>query len=277
MISESVKGELRSIVGEKWFLDTPEDLATYSYDAFLPEFTPDGVILPATTDEVSRIMRVVSREKIPVTPRGAGTNICGGSVAKKGGIVMAFNRMNRILEVDAEDMCATVQPGVVNADLQKKVAANGLMYPPDPASMFVSTIGGNVALNAGGPRAVKYGVTRDYVLGLEVVLPAGRRDPHRGKVPQERERVRSHEAHLRLGGDARDHHRDYREARPSPCGQGDAPGLIFGSRRRGEDRLRHHRQRHRPHHPRADGQGGAGCHRQLWRRHPFGRTRRPSS
>lgn len=173
MISESVKGELRSIVGEKWFLDTPEDLATYSYDAFLPEFTPDGVILPATTDEVSRIMRVVSREKIPVTPRGAGTNICGGSVAKKGGIVMAFNRMNRILEVDAEDMCATVQPGVVNADLQKKVAANGLMYPPDPASMFVSTIGGNVALNAGGPRAVKYGVTRDYVLGLEVVLPRG--------------------------------------------------------------------------------------------------------
>lgn len=173
MISETVRQELRSIVGENWFLDTPEDLATYSYDAFLPEFIPDGVILPATTEEISRIMKVASREKIPVTPRGAGTNICGGSVAKEGGLVMVFNRMNKILEVDPEDLCATVQPGVVNADLQKRVAGFRLMYPPDPASMFVSTIGGNVALNAGGPRGVKYGVTRDYVLGLEAVLPSG--------------------------------------------------------------------------------------------------------
>lgn len=173
MFSKTVRQELCSIVGEDWFLDTPEDLATYSYDAFLPEFTPDGVILPAKTEQVSRIMQVATREKMPVTPRGAGTNICGGSVAKQGGLIMAFNRMNEIVEVDAENRCATVQPGVVNADLQKLVAGYGLMYPPDPASMFVSTIGGNVALNAGGPRGVKYGVTRDYVLGLEVVLPSG--------------------------------------------------------------------------------------------------------
>ncbi len=173
MISETASRELRAIVGNEWFLDTPEDLATYSYDAFLPEFMPEAVIVPAGTEEIARIMKTANREKIPVIPRGAGTNICGGSVAKQGGIVMAFHRLNRILEIDPENRCAVAQPGVVNADLQKAVAARGLMYPPDPASMFVSTLGGNVALNAGGPRAVKYGVTRDYLLGLEVVLPTG--------------------------------------------------------------------------------------------------------
>ncbi len=173
MISASIAEELRSIVGDEWFLDTPEDLATYSYDGFLPEYLPDGVIIPGSTEEISKIMKVANREKINIVPRGAGTNICGSSVAREGGIIMAFHRMNKILEIDPEDMCAVVQPGVVNADLQREVASYGLMYPPDPASMFVSTIGGNVALNAGGPRGVKYGVTRDYLLGLEVVLPSG--------------------------------------------------------------------------------------------------------
>ena len=173
MISASIAEELRSIVGDEWFLDTPEDLATYSYDGFLPEYLPDGVIIPGNTEEISKIMKVANREKINIVPRGAGTNICGSSVAREGGIIMAFHRMNKILEIDPEDMCAVVQPGVVNADLQREVASYGLMYPPDPASMFVSTIGGNVALNAGGPRGVKYGVTRDYLLGLEVVLPSG--------------------------------------------------------------------------------------------------------
>jgi len=173
MISNSITAEFRSIVGDQWFLDTPEDLAVYSYDGFLLEFKPDGVIIPGNRDEISKIMGVANRERINIIPRGAGTNICGSSVARKGGIIMAFHRLNKILEVDAESMCAVVQPGVVNADLQKDVARYSLMYPPDPASMFVSTIGGNVALNAGGPRGVKYGVTRDYLLGLEVVLPTG--------------------------------------------------------------------------------------------------------
>ncbi len=173
MISTILADEFRSIVGERWFLDTPEDLATYSYDGFLREFKPDGVIIPGSTDEISRIMRLANRERINIIPRGAGTNICGSSVARKGGIIVAFHRMNRILEIDPENRCAVVQPGVVNADLQKEVGRSGLMYPPDPASMFVSTIGGNVALNAGGPRGVKYGVTRDYLLGLEAVLPSG--------------------------------------------------------------------------------------------------------
>jgi len=173
MLSPSITDEFRAIVGKEWFLDGPEDLATYSYDGFLREFMPDGIIVPSGTEEVSKIMQVASREKVNVVPRGAGTNICGGSIAKEGGMIMAFHRMNRIIEVDTGDMCAVVQPGVVNADLQKEAAGYGLMYPPDPASMFVSTIGGNVALNAGGPRGVKYGVTRDYLLGLEVVLASG--------------------------------------------------------------------------------------------------------
>ena len=173
MISNSIKDEFRQIVGDEWFLDTPEDLAVYSYDGFLPEFKPDGVIVPGNRDEIAQIMRVANREKINIIPRGAGTNICGSSVAREGGIIIVFHRLNKILEIEPEHTCAVVQPGVVNADLQKAVTGYGLMYPPDPASMFVSTIGGNVALNAGGPRGVKYGVTRDYLLGLEVVLPSG--------------------------------------------------------------------------------------------------------
>ncbi|MDZ7698799.1 MAG: FAD-linked oxidase C-terminal domain-containing protein [Deltaproteobacteria bacterium] len=173
MIAQTIADELRSILGEKWFLDTPEDLATYAYDGFLPEFTPDAVVIPGNTSEISAIMKIANRERIPMIPRGAGTNICGSSVAREGGLIMAFHRLNGILEIDTKNRCAVVQPGVVNADLQQAVAAHGLMYPPDPASMFVSTIGGNVALNAGGPRGVKYGVTRDYLLGMEVVLPSG--------------------------------------------------------------------------------------------------------
>ena len=173
MIVDSIVNEFRSIVGDEWFLDSPEDLAVYSYDGFLREFKPDGVIVPGDRDEIAKIMRVANREKINIIPRGAGTNICGSSVAREGGIIIAFHRLNKILEIDPESMCAVVQPGVVNADLQKAVAGYGLMYPPDPASMFVSTIGGNVALNAGGPRGVKYGATKDYLLGLEVVLPSG--------------------------------------------------------------------------------------------------------
>jgi glycolate oxidase len=168
-----MRDEFRSILGDEWFLDTPEDLATYSYDGFLPEFKPDAVIVPGNTDEVSKIMRLANRERVNIIPRGAGTNITGNSIARKGGVIMVFHRMNKILEIDPGNMCAVVQPGVVNAELQKEVARYGLMYPPDPASMYVSTIGGNVALNAGGPRGVKYGATKDYLLGLELVLPSG--------------------------------------------------------------------------------------------------------
>jgi glycolate oxidase len=173
MLSREVKKELRAIVGEERFLDQKEDLITYSYDAFMVQGQPDVVLLPTTTEEVSEIMNVASREKIPVTARGAGTNLTGGSVPTQGGIVLCFTKMNKILSIDKENRVAVLQPGVVNMDFQKELTQYGLYYPPDPASMAVTTMGGNVAENAGGPRAVKYGVTKDYLLGLEVVLASG--------------------------------------------------------------------------------------------------------
>ena len=173
MISQAAADDMRAVLGDDWYLDGPEDIATYSYDGFLPEFTPDAVLVPENAEQIAGIMKIANQYNINIIPRGAGTNICGSSVAREGGVIMAFHRMNRILEIDRESMCAVVQPGVVNGDLQKKLAKYKLMYPPDPASMYVSTIGGNVSLNAGGPRGVKYGVTRDYLLGLGVVLPSG--------------------------------------------------------------------------------------------------------
>ncbi len=174
MLSQAVRDELKAIVGDGRYFDNPEDLLLYSYDAFMVQAVPEVVLLPVSTEEVSRIMKVASRERIPVTPRGAGTNLTGGSVPVKGGIVLAFTKMNRILHIDKENRIAVVQPGVVNMEFQKELAKKGLYYPPDPGSMAVTTMGGNVAENAGGPRAVKYGVTKDYLLGLEVVLSSGR-------------------------------------------------------------------------------------------------------
>lgn len=173
MLKTEIADEFRSLVGDGWFLAAPEDLAAYSYDAFIKEFQPDAVILPADRAEISKMMRVASRERINIIPRGAGTNLSGNTVARQGGIILDLNRLNKIIEIDAANRCAVVQPGVVNADLQKAAGQFGLMFGPDPASMMACTIGGNVALNAGGPRALKYGVTRDNLLGLEVVLPSG--------------------------------------------------------------------------------------------------------
>lgn len=173
MLSDKIRKELKSIVGSDRVLEEKEDLLTYSYDAFMVKGEPDIVLFPITTQEVSEIMKVATREKIPVTPRGAGTNLTGGSVPTRGGIVLSFTKMNKILEIDKENRVAVVQPGVINMEFQKELIKYGLYYPPDPGSMAVTTMGGNVAENAGGPRAVKYGVTKDYLLGLEVVLASG--------------------------------------------------------------------------------------------------------
>ncbi|MHB8910994.1 MAG: FAD-binding oxidoreductase [Syntrophales bacterium] len=173
MLDQAVKDELKAIVGAEGYFDNEEDLLLYSYDAFMIQGKPDVALLPVSTEEVSRIMKVASREKIPVTARGAGTNLAGGTIATRGGIVLSFTRMNKILSIDKENRAAVLQPGVINMEFQKELAKQGLYYPPDPGSMAVSTIGGNVGENAGGPRAVKYGVTKDYLLGLEVVLASG--------------------------------------------------------------------------------------------------------
>ncbi|MBW2209073.1 MAG: FAD-binding protein [Deltaproteobacteria bacterium] len=173
MINESVREEFQKIVGDDGLYDHEEALVSYSYDAFTFEGMPEVVLFPKTTKEVSAIMKVASRENIPVTARGAGTNLTGGSVPARGGIVLVLTKMNKIIEIDKENRTATMEPGVINMDFQKELTKYNLFFPPDPASMAIATMGGNVAENAGGPRAVKYGVMKDYLLGLEVVLASG--------------------------------------------------------------------------------------------------------
>lgn len=174
MLDQSTLAELSQIVGRENLLTTKEDLICYGFDA-TPRLgrLPEAVVKPGTTEEISKILQLANRAGFKVVPRGAGTNLSGGSVPIQGGVVVQTNRMNRILEIDTENLTAWVEPGVVTSDLHAAVEAIGLFYPPDPGSMTVSTMGGNVAENAGGLRGLKYGVTRDYVMGLEVVLPTG--------------------------------------------------------------------------------------------------------
>jgi len=172
-MKNDVSDELRAIVRPEQALVDPVEIACYAYDATHFTHHPDIVLFPASAAEVSAIMKVANRERIPVVPRGAGTSITGGAVPVAGGIVLCSNRLNRILEIDTENLTAVVEPGVVLGQFQATVENMGLFYPPDPASLSVSTLGGNVAENAGGPRGVKYGSTKDYVLGLEVVLADG--------------------------------------------------------------------------------------------------------
>jgi glycolate oxidase len=173
MLKPSVLKKLKTIVGNDHLSTVPEELVAYSYDATQREASPWAVARPASAHEISEILMLANREGFPVVPRGAGTGMSGGSVPVQGGVVLSLERMNRIIEVDRENMLAVVEPGVVTGDLQREVESQGLFYPPDPASRDFCTMGGNVAECAGGLRAVKYGVTKDYVLGLEVVLPTG--------------------------------------------------------------------------------------------------------
>jgi len=151
-----------------------EDLFCYGFDASSTQGTPSAVVTPVNTDEVVQVISFANKKQKPVVPRGAGTGMTGGAVPLHEAIILSLNGLNRIIDIDEKDMIAVVEPGVINGQLQEKLEAQGLFYPPDPASMNFCTLGGNVAENAGGPRAIKYGVTRDYVLGLEVVLPDGR-------------------------------------------------------------------------------------------------------
>lgn len=173
MIKPEVLKEFISVVGPDRCKTAREDLLTYAYDAYISEFLPDAVLFPKSGKEVAEIMRVASANSVFVTPRGAGSGLGGEALAKRGGVVMCFTMMNSILEINAANRYAVVEPGVVISDLQKEVEKLNLFYPPDPGSATVATIGGAVAMNAGGMRGVKYGVTRDYLLGLELVLPSG--------------------------------------------------------------------------------------------------------
>lgn len=151
-----------------------EDLLCYGFDASGLEVSPSAVAWPQSTDDVVKILTFAHSNDVHVIPRGAGSGMTGGSVPSKGALVLSLEKMNRILEIDKDNMSVLVEPGVINGRLQRELERHKLFYPPDPASMNFCTIGGNVAENAGGPRAVKYGVTKDYVMGVEAVLPDGR-------------------------------------------------------------------------------------------------------
>jgi|SRR5579872_9174 len=165
--------ELRRILPPQQLLTAREDLMVYGYDGTWFEGLPQVVAIPETTEQVAAVVRLANRERIAITPRAMGSSLSGGPVPLRGGIVIDTKRMNRILEIDEINFVAVVQPGVINADLQAAVEKRGLFYPPDPSSLKQSAIGGNIAENAGGSRCLKYGVTSDYVMGLEVVLPTG--------------------------------------------------------------------------------------------------------
>jgi glycolate oxidase len=173
LISKGTIKELTSVVGRENILADLKDLIAYSYDATPRQEMPDVIVFPRHTADVSAIMKIAHREGMPVVPRGAGTNLSGGTIPFKGGIVLELSRMNRILEIDTANRRAVVEPGVVNLDLQNALAPLGYFYPPDPASQKSSTLGGNIGENAGGPLCLRYGVTSKYVCGLEIVLADG--------------------------------------------------------------------------------------------------------
>lgn len=164
----------KDIVGKENIYEDKAHLIAYSYDATREHFEPDAVVFPRHEDDVSKILKYCNENQIIIVPRGAGSGFTGGAIPSEGGVVLAFERhMNKILEIDINNMVAVVQPGVINMDLQKAVEELGLFYPPDPASQDYSTIGGNVNENAGGMRAAKYGITKDYVMAIRAVLPNG--------------------------------------------------------------------------------------------------------
>lgn len=173
-ITADLAESFKSIVGNEHFFGDDESLRSYSRDETETlRFKPQVVLKPATAAEISAILQICNEHRIPVTPRGAGTGLTGGALPHLGGVVIATERLNKILNIDERNLQVTTEPGVITEVLQRAVAEKGLFYPPDPASKGSCFIGGNISENSGGPRAVKYGVVKDYVLNLEVVLPTG--------------------------------------------------------------------------------------------------------
>jgi len=173
-VDEEIVRQLVEIVGDENVLWKTERLEPYSHDETVGlRAEPEAAVRVTSAQQVAEILRLANRERVPIIPRGAGYGLSGGAVATQGGIVLSLEKMNRILEIDRENLMVTVEPGVITGDLHRAVEAEGLFYPPDPASLDSCSIGGNIAEGAGGPRAVKYGTTKDFVCGLEAVLPSG--------------------------------------------------------------------------------------------------------
>ncbi len=173
-VDKEILDLLISIVGKDYVITGPEELNTYGKDQTEQLlYLPEVVLKPRTAEEISKIMSLCSKLHIPVTPRGAGTGLSGGALPQAGGVLLSTERLNSILEIDERNLQVTTEPGVITEVLQNAVKEKGLFYPPDPASKGSCFIGGNISENSGGPKAVKYGVVKDYVLNLEVVLPTG--------------------------------------------------------------------------------------------------------
>lgn len=179
---EAVKNEIISQAGPGLLLTDSDLLEAYTHDETSDlTGTPDLVVIARTVEDVRIVLQACNRHRVPVIPRGAGTGVTGGAIAVTGGVVLSLEKLNRIIEIDVENMIAVVEPGVITGDLQRAALEHGLMYPPDPASLDSCSLGGNIAECAGGPRAVKYGTTKDYVTGLEFVLADGSVITHGGK------------------------------------------------------------------------------------------------
>src|SRR5256884_644758 len=172
-LPQGVAEELRRIVGRESVVDAPNDLRIFERDGSIEGAIPDAVVLASTTKEVSDVIKVAAKHRVPVVPRGAGTGLSGGAVTIRGGIALQVTRMRRILEIDPVAQTALVEPGVVNQELSLVAAEHGLFYAPDPSSQKACTIGGNAAENSGGPHCLYYGVTTNHVIGLEIVLANG--------------------------------------------------------------------------------------------------------
>ena len=173
MLSQTIVNRLKEIIGDKNVVTDKAGLFAYGYDATLLSGETDGIVFPTTTEHVVELVKYLNEQDIALVPRGAGTNLSGGTIPTDKTVTLNFCRMNKILEIDTENFVAVVEPGVINYDMQLELAKKGFYYPPDPASFKASTMGGNLGECSGGPRCFKFGVTRDYILGLEVVLPNG--------------------------------------------------------------------------------------------------------
>lgn len=185
-VNEKALQQFKSILGEEHVKSSTAQLLAYSYDATANfQRMPEAVLSPETAQQIVEILNVCNLFNIPIIPRGSGTNLAAGTVPYEGGVVLLFNRMNQVLEFDQENLTITVQPGMISEDLCKYVESYGLFYPPDPSSMKISTIGGNVSENSGGLRGLKYGVTKDYVKGLQVVLANGQLLKTGGKLAKD--------------------------------------------------------------------------------------------
>ena len=172
-LSRTLIAEFETRLGKNSVLSRPADLKLYAYDGGVDKAVPEAVLFPRSTEDVAFLVRTAARYNLPLVGRGAGTGLSGGAIPRRGGIVIAFSRMNRILDIDLENERMIVQPGVVNLDVTAAVKAQGYLYAPDPSSQRACTIGGNVAENAGGPHTLAYGVTTNHVVGLKAVLADG--------------------------------------------------------------------------------------------------------